>query len=366
MRILVLNQYFPPDPAPTGILFNEVAEALEARGHHVQFLDAGQRYREGQKHSGRMVRELSALFGMLWRGVLARRPDLVISGTSPPCLAFVAHSIARRHQARSIHWCMDLYPEIAVALGEIKPGLLPRTISAMMGRSYRQASTVVALDEDMAKRLRRYGVNVEIIRPWVTRGHILSSHPSPVRGPWSWLYSGNLGRAHEWLTILEAQAILEREGADIRLVFQGGGPSWAMAQRKAEAMGLRNVEWRPYTPEGELRASLLAAECLIVSQRPEVSGMLWPSKLALLLALPRPIIFIGPPDGDIARSLNALRHEGVFAPGNAREVANWLINLRAGARSVKSEAVINADEHRATSILKWVSICEGSPPTKVG
>ena len=126
MRVLFLNQYFPPDPAPTGILFREVADALRARGHEVRFIDAGQEYRSGQSQSGRLRREFSALLRMLWRGIRESRCEIVISGTSPPCLSFVAQLIAFRHQARSIHWCMDLYPEIAIALGEIRTGVLSR------------------------------------------------------------------------------------------------------------------------------------------------------------------------------------------------------------------------------------------------
>ena len=41
MRILFLNQYFPPDPAPTGILFREVADEFARLGHEVDFVTRG-------------------------------------------------------------------------------------------------------------------------------------------------------------------------------------------------------------------------------------------------------------------------------------------------------------------------------------
>jgi hypothetical protein len=358
VRILFLNQYFPPDPAPTGVLFGEIADALKARGHEVRFIDAGQEYRGGQGRSGRLGRELAALFRMLWLGIRKERPDVVVSGTSPPCLGFVAACIALWYRARSIHWCMDLYPEIAVALGEIKDGILSRVVARVMSWSYRRASKVVALDSDMASRLREHGVSAEIMRPWVT-GNAWSTldHAREVRAI-SWLYSGNLGRAHEWQTLLEAQAILEVEDSEITLIFQGGGPSWAAAQDRANLLGLKRVEWRSYAPEADLRSSLLQSDCLVVTQRVEVCGMLWPSKLALMLALPRPILFVGPVDGDIGRSLRALPHAGVFAPGDARGVASWLIQLRNHGLAVRPEDVVDGGGLRAVCLERWVGLVE--------
>jgi colanic acid biosynthesis glycosyl transferase WcaI len=363
VRILFLNQYFPPDPAPTGALFAEIANALQARGHEVRFIDAGQEYRSGQGKPGRMRRELFALIRMLWRGMQEPRPDVVVSGTSPPCLAFIAQLIALRHGARSVHWCMDLYPEIAVSLGEVKKGWLSRIIAGVLGWSYRRTSTVVALDTDMASRLRAHGVSSQIIRPWVMNWRELSPPQVPTTAThWTWLYSGNLGRAHDWQTLLDAQSILEKEDRDIALIFQGGGPSWNSVRSHADTLGLKRIEWRPYAPESELQSSLLQAQCLIVTQRLEVQGMLWPSKLALMLALPRPILFVGPIDGDIGRTLRALPHAGVFAPGDARGVADWLVETKEGGSPHFVGNVIDPKAHRSACLDQWIRIVESCSP----
>jgi glycosyltransferase involved in cell wall biosynthesis len=362
VRILFLNQYFPPDPAPTGALFAEIADALQPRGHQVRFIDAGQEYRGGQGRPGRLRRELFALNRMLHHGIQEPQPDVVVSGTSPPCLAFVAQLIALRHRAESIHWCMDLYPEIAVALGEIKAGWLSRIAGGIMGWSYRRTSTVVALDSDMAARLRKHGVNSQIIRPWVMNWRENPLPDAHSTTNWTWLYSGNLGRAHEWQTLLEAQAILEKENRNISLVFQGGGPSWNVARSHADALGLKQIEWRPYVPESEVQSSLLQAQSLVVTQRVEVQGMLWPSKLALMLALPRPILFVGPVDGDISRSLRAMPHSGVYAPGDARGVATWLAQTKERGLSEFAGNVVDPKAHRAACLEKWVEIVESCGP----
>jgi colanic acid biosynthesis glycosyl transferase WcaI len=355
MRVLLLNQYFPPDPAPTGMLLGELAERLRADGHRVEFIDAGAPYRAGQKQRGRARRELTALARMLWRGLRARRAEVVISATSPPLLLVVATLVALRHRARSIHWAMDLYPELAVALGEIRDGAFARICGAIMGWCYRYTNTVVALDEDMAAHLReRYGVTAEICRPWVfapVTARLEEARTGAPEEPWTWAYSGNLGRAHEWETLLEAQRIIESRDESIRLLFQGGGPAWPAAQARAAELGLRRCEWRGYVDEADLPASLLRNAVCVATQRADAAGLLWPSKLGLLLALPRPILWIGTTTGAIARRLREHPGAGVFPPGDAVAVAEWLLATRADAAPASKPE--NAGELRAASLAWW-------------
>ena len=75
---------------------------------------------------------------------------------------------------------MDVYPEIAVELGEIgRSSLVGKIAGCMIRRAYRRCAGVVALDEDMASRLRRHGISPSIIRPWVFKS-ILSQPPPQV------------------------------------------------------------------------------------------------------------------------------------------------------------------------------------------
>jgi colanic acid biosynthesis glycosyl transferase WcaI len=362
VRILFLNQYFPPDPAPTGVLLREVADRMEAAGHIVDFVAARQDYREGQRQGGRLLREAKALGRMLLDGLRRPRADVVVSATSPPCLLLVATLVALWHRAKSVHWVMDVYPEIAVALGEIRDGWLAKGLARAMGWAYRRASAVVVLDEDMAGRLRKHGVLPRVIGAWVfasviARTRLASAEPET---PWTWIYSGNLGRAHEWETLLAAQAILEKRGADIRLLFQGGGPARPAAEARAAALGLRQCAWKGYAAEAELPEALRQGQVLVVTQLPAAQGLLWPSKLALLLSLPRPILWVGPVEGAIARQLRALPHAGVFAPGHAQEVADWLLALKGRPGAITPQAVEPA-AHREAALAAWQQLLEQCP-----
>ena len=354
MRILFLNQYFPPDPAPTGVLLRELADRLQTAGHTVDFVAARQDYRGGQRQGGRMWREAKALGRMLFDGICRKRADVVISASSPPCLLLVATLVAFWHRAKSVHWIMDLYPEIAVSLGEIREGLLAKMIGKAMGWAYRRASAVVVLDEDMAGQVRQYRVRPEVIGVWVFAPVIAQTNRAIAEPtePWTWIYSGNLGRAHEWETLLAAQAILEKRGAGIRLLFQGGGPSRPVAEARAAEIGLQQCEWKGYVDEAELPDALRRGQVLVVTQLPAAQGMLWPSKLGLILSLPRPILWVGPTDGAIARKLRALPNAGVFAPGQAEEVAEWLIALK-NAPGKQGQPAIDPGEHREAMLNAW-------------
>ena len=355
MRILFLNQYFPPDPAPTGVLLHELGDYLQSQGHTVSYLSARQEYRSAKKNQRRMLREFLALGSILMQGLKSPHADIVISASSPPCLLVVAALIAARHRARGVHWLMDMYPELALVLGELQPGFISKLISAFMRWAYRSTDLVVALDEDMAARLKEYGAPAEVIPPWVLQPLMASPpHADVTPAPeWTWMYSGNLGRAHEWETLLQVQALLEARNLPHRLLFQGGGPSWPLAQARSRELNLRQCDWKSYVPEADLQSSLLRARALVVTQRPETRGLLWPSKLALVTTLPRPVLWIGPVDGAIARMLSDVPSAGIFAPGQATQIADWLESLQNGTAPSCIQPTHDAARQRTFSLKKW-------------
>ena len=335
MRFLFLNQYGPPDPVPTARLLGELADGLRTEGHTVEILSQNQSYQGRPTRGGRLKRELRASWAILrvgWKRGQSK-PDVVLALSSPPGLLVIGALLAWRHRARLAHWAMDLYPELALALGEIRPGFVARAVRAAMRWAYRRSALVVALDEDMREHLQTYcRREVRILEPWLTpvverQVEAMALGKAKPSAPWTWLYSGNLGRAHEWRTLLDAQARLEAHGLPIRLIFQGDGASRAPAVAHAEQLGLRLCEWKGYAAEAELLPTLLDAQVLIATQRPETRGLLWPSKLALLERLPRPILYVGPQDGAIAKRLRGRGSAGIFVSGQAVAVADWVEEL---------------------------------------
>jgi colanic acid biosynthesis glycosyl transferase WcaI len=111
--------------------------------------------------------------------------------------------------------------------------------------------------------------------------------------------------------------------------------------------------------------SLLGSDTLVVTQRPETQGLLWPSKLGLVGALPRPVLFVGPINGAIARNLQPLAHAGIFAPGDVSGVADWVIAQSKATGPITT--TIDPIAHRAKAIAEWVGMMVGptSPRCKI-
>jgi hypothetical protein len=317
VNILLLNQYAPPDAAPTAWLAGDLKDWLQEAGHTVQIL-GGSDYSRRESGGKRWWREAQSHWALLLGGARAPRPDLVLVFTSPPMLLFTGMLVAAWHRAKVAHWSLDLYPDLAWALGECRSSEGFGVLHAVARGCLRRCRRIVSVAPPMREYLQgHYGVESEVIAPWPHRLETFSSAPPACAGP-HWIYSGNLGRAHDFLTMLQAQQHLERQGIEATLVIQGDGGGRKEAEAWAERLGLRRVLWKAYAPAEEAAAVLAQAGALVVTQKAEVAGMLWPSKLALAQCVSNAVFWIGPPISGLPPSLRC------FKPGDGAALAEAL------------------------------------------
>jgi len=358
MRILLLNHFVPPDPAPTARLLGDLATIFRAAGWEVVSLGAAAGYHGRPRGWRRLLSDGMAHLKLFWKGLRAGPCDWVICLSDPPGLPFTAALLARMKGAKLGHWAMDVYPQVAVALGALPEGFVTRQVGRAMRWGYRKCDPLIALDEDMREVIENTsGRKVGVIPPWppavTTQKPTLPTESIESR---IWLYSGNLGRAHLYRELLETQRLLEQSGSGWHLIFQGGGPCRAAAQAEATSLKLEHCSWLPYAPDDTLLESLQQADVLIATQNPVTNGLLWPSKLALMRLLDQPILWLGPAEGQIARDLKEESH-GTFAPGQAQAMAQWLINLPDRETRLPREVVAEKVENqRRTGMEKWVEL----------
>lgn len=306
--VVFVNRYFHPDHSATSQIASDLAFHLAARGWDVAAVTSRQRYDDararlesGMTNGVRVERVWSTRFGRAglvgraadyltfylsaFFALLGHRRAVVIAMTDPPLTSVLAAVASKR----VVNWVQDLFPEVAESLGIRVPRLLRR----VRDWSLRRARANVVLGDLMAARVPK----AIIIHNFADAD--LAPQPRPAGDPFVVGYSGNLGRAHEFETIMGAMQRLP----DIRFLFTGGGAQLETVKRAAGA----NAAFRPYAPRAELSASLSAADAHLVSLKPSLEGLVLPSKFYGVLAVGRPVIFVGARDGELARIIDAHR-----------------------------------------------------------
>ena len=373
MRVVLLNQYYSPDEAATAQLLGDLGAGLAAAGHDVTaicgrrgYIDPSRTYPGRETIDGVQVeRTVSSGFGRgskigrsldyatfmagaALRMLFRKKPDVVISLSTPPMVALLGLILARLRGARSIYWVMDVYPDLAYELQVLKPGSIPARLLDRISRAVLKGSDrVSALDEMMARRLEQVrGREVEVVANWAD-GDTIRPQPAaenPLRREWGWdgrfvvLYSGNLGLAHEFDTVLGAAERL-RERDDILFAFVGGGPRLDEVRERVRRSGLGNVEFRPYVPREQLGDSLTAGDVHLVTLRERMPGLLVPCKIYGILAAGRPPIYVGPPEGEVAEIVR----RGCGAPialGDSEGLARAIEAYTGSAERVASEGAV--------------------------
>ena len=74
---------------------------------------------------------------------------------------------------------------------------------------------------------------------------------------------------------------------------------------EAQQLGLANVRFLPYQARESLGETLAAADVHLNCLLPTMEGLIVPSKFYGILAVGRPVIIIGDPDGEQARVVRA-------------------------------------------------------------
>jgi glycosyltransferase involved in cell wall biosynthesis len=364
-RLIFCNRYFHPDHSATSQMLSDLAFALAAHGHTVHVVTSRLRYDDpsvplperetikgvevhrvrttgfGRGHlGGRALDYLSFYLAATLRLLrLVRAGDLVVAKTDPPLIAVPAGWVAGWRRARLVNWLQDLFPEVAGALGmDLGKGAVGSLLVWLRTRSLQVAAVNVAIGEGMRGRLLELGVapaRLAVVHNWADDERIrpLAAAANPLRREWGLGdkfvvgYSGNLGRAHEFETLLAAAERL-REQDDIVFLFIGGGASMEGLRAEAKRRGTLNLTFRPYQPAERLAESLTLPDLHLVVLRPEMEGLIVPSKFYGIAAAGRPTVFVGSPDGEIAGVLSAGQAGLAVSQGNGAGLANAILRLR--------------------------------------
>jgi glycosyltransferase involved in cell wall biosynthesis len=369
LKVLLVNQHYPPDLGATGRVAADLAEGLVARGHVVSVLTGQPSYPETRdrrvpRHEVRrgvdvvrlaVARRREGAFGRglhyvtfaiqsLRAGLPSARPDAVIAFSSTPTLGGVsALLLARARRCPLIYVVQDLHPEMAIALGSLREGMLARIARALDSLTWRGASRVVVIGEEMRKAASGRGVASErltVIPNWADAERLVPQETSALRHRLGFSaddfvvqYAGNLGRAQDLRAVVRAVEQARAEDERVRLLVVGGGS--AERELTYVARGAPGVRRIPFQREEEVADVLAAADLGIVSLRAGLSRWCVPSKIYSILASARPVGAMLDAESDVAKVVESARCGFRVDPGDCDGLAQEIVRLardRAEAR----------------------------------
>lgn len=371
-KIVVASQHYPPDTGTTAAIMAEIACRLAAE-HEVVVLSgwpgalpASQtgpgrpsvvaiKNRVGGKAAlvRRAVSELMfaarTFFALIRR---LRRGDVALTVTAPFMLPYAVAAAARFKGARSALIMHDLFPDVLVMAGLLKPGsLVTRTMRAANGLMFRALNAVITIGRDAEQPLLSYSgmtrSKIRFIPNWATL--VPAARPvtpdNPFRKALSARFivglSGNLGFTHDPEIVFEAARLL-KDQPEIHFLLSGWGIGFErLKQLQAEA-NLANVSFVARVEDAELEAFLAAADLWIIPYRKDAAGVSVPSRFYNLLAVGRPVALVSEPEAEAALTVVENGLGWVVTPGRADQLAEAIRAASVSCDGAMAERAVKA------------------------
>ena len=362
-QIVFINRFFYPDHSATSQLLTDLAFHLAGQSHRVLVIASRQRYGDpasmlssrDEVKGVKIQRVWSTRFGrtqLLGRALdyatfyfvaatvllkHVRAGDIIVAKTDPPLISVVAAMVAKIRRAKLINWVQDLFPEVAGTLSIEGIGRLEGLLRLVRNWSLQTAYKNVAIGEGMAAKLTEEGIQsdaIQVIHNWSDGRAIqpVDREKNDLRREWNLRekfvvgYSGNIGRAHEFDTILDAAEKL-KSTANIVFLFIGDGAQRNRIEEEARKRGLENIIFKPYLPREQLTLSLSVPDIHLISLNPALEGLIVPSKFYGVAAAGRPTLFIGSKNGEIPCILRKAQCGFSIEKGQAEEACRIIREL---------------------------------------
>jgi colanic acid biosynthesis glycosyl transferase WcaI len=395
-RVIFVNRYFFPDHSATSQILSDLTFHLAAIGHDVLAITSRQLYDdphaalpESENINGVQVHRIaSTRFGRaalsgraldyfsFYRSVrrrlreIARAGDIVVAKTDPPLLAVALASIVRQRQAHLVNWLQDIYPETANILGvPLLRGPVASALATLRNRSLREADATVVVGKLMARHIKEVSAvpaRVHVIANWCDDETIrpVVGTDNPLREAWHLSgkfvvgHSGNLGRAHDFETVLGAAERLRKEPHIVFLMI-GGGKHFEELAKAVKARGLEgSFCFRPYQERAMLPHSLGVADVHWLSLHPALEGLIVPSKFYAVAAAGKPMLMIGDSEGEIGRLIREHRCGAIIRPGDAATLADTLRHWSGTPEAItemgaRARQMLDAQFTRRQALDRW-------------
>ncbi len=347
MRLLVINQHYWPEIAATAQILTDLCEDLAQLGHQVTVVCGQPSYRDSaqlavrETHNGvdilrqwnyapskRTIPRRLAHYGSFFVGSLVQslrvlKPDAMLVLSTPPLLLGASGALLQlTRRVPFIYSVQDLYPDIALDVGVLQPGLLADLVGVASSRLYRAAHHVVTLSDGMAEKLTSKGVSssrLTVIPNWADTDAVTPlprdnafAREHGLTGSFTVQYSGNVGLSQGLERLPAAAAKLKGKG--VRFAVIGDGNAMPKLREAVGRERADNVAFIPPQPRARLPEVLSACDVGLVTMLRGVGADLVPSKLYGIMAAGRPVLAAVEGSSEVARVVERYKAGVVVKP----------------------------------------------------
>jgi len=374
MRILILTQWFDPEPTFKGLAF---ARALTQLGHEVRVITGFPNYPGGKVYPGYRIRPWKkellegvhvtrvmlfpshgrSAFGRVLNyvsfaasaalaGILSRfRPDVMYVYHPPLTVGLAALVIHVFRQVPFVYDIQDLWPDTLAATGMIRSKRILTVIGSLSRWVNRRATRIIAQSPGFVARLLDQGVpakKIRLIYNWCDEQALSQRAREPafdvdVLGDrFNVVFAGNMGKAQALDSVLEAARLVAEVDGRIQWVFVGSGTEVDSLQDQVRGAGMSSVVFVPRLPMDEIGYVLDAADALLVHLRDEpLFTITLPSKTQAYLYAGRPIIM--GVRGNAAELVTQAGAGVCVRPEDPRSIADGVLQLAELSPAARSE-----------------------------
>ncbi len=369
MKILLLMQWFDPEPQIKGLAF---AKKLRDMGNEVEVLTGFPNYPGGIVYPGyaikffqielmdgiriirvplypshdssgfrRMLNYFSFGFSSFIAGLLfVKRPDVIYSCGPPVTVGISSVLIGLLRKVPVVYDIQDLWPDSLAETGMFKSEIGLKFIGFCCNWLYRKSTHITVQSPGLRDCLIDRGVpnkKVSVIYNWSNETLIdsnvtLNAKPNHRKDSlvapktFDVLFAGNMGKAQDMDSILETAKLLQNENPLIRILLMGGGIELPRLKMVVDKNKIKNIIFLPRVPMSEVGKVFSLADVLLVHlKNTPLFSVTIPSKTQAYMAAGKPIVMAVA--GDASRLIQESGAGVCAIPSNARSVADAIMKL---------------------------------------
>jgi colanic acid biosynthesis glycosyl transferase WcaI len=327
-RIVLLTQWFDPEPTFKGIIF---ARKLIEQGYEVEVITGFPNYPGGKVYPGykisllqresiqdievtrvalypshdgsaikRVFNYISFAITSAFYGIFMMKKADVMYVYHPPLTTGVSAAVIRFFRKIPVVYdVQDMWPDTLRATGMVNNETVLGIVSNICQGVYKNVDKIAVLSPGFKDLLVERGIpasKIQLIYNWcdesalaVPEGVLPENFPSSDK--FTILFAGTMGKAQALDAVVAAAAIVQNLNRNINFVFVGGGVEVAHLQELVAVKNLDNVVFIPRVPMSQVGAMLQKADALLVHLRKDpLFEITLPSKIQAYMSTAKPIL----------------------------------------------------------------------------